>query len=219
MSGKQAKPRGGRSARVAERRDNRRIHRWQAGVTLGLCAAVIAILLVCGWAVSGDQRQWSGWLGNTSPEETGSTPDRMTDSSPDRMTDSSPDRMTGRLAYRQQQPAELGVYSVFRYDDITETLMRVDFKLVGQTSGGDESSFEQFMQANADSFRKQVCRTVREARLSELSDSELLARKIAMQINRVHEETFLHSVQLKDLEIFEEIKGYSPTPWEAVAAE
>ncbi|MHB8902986.1 MAG: hypothetical protein ACYC6Y_29855 [Thermoguttaceae bacterium] len=111
--------------------------------------------------------------------------------------------------------ADLGVYSVGRYDAITNTTLIVEFRLKGMTPCEDEATFTQFMQANGRSFRERVNDAVRDCRGADCNDGKSLSRKVVARVNRAFSGRFLESAELADLSVFESVGGYQTQRWQS----
>lgn len=175
---------------------------WFRLATSGGLLLVAALVLGTLSGVTGG-RSWDNWLANFQFSGSGGRAANA------KTRQSSPKPRLGTPvplpAYLGEGRAELGDYSVCMFDPVTHSSLRSEFRLEGQTTLGDESAFQDFMQRNQRFFREQVAVVLRTHHPNELDspDLDLLGRKIVARVNRSLGERVLSSVQVKDFALYE----------------
>jgi len=99
--------------------------------------------------------------------------------------------------------ADFGKISVRTYDPVSGLIREVDFRLHAVMGFSERDEFETFIRRTGYAIRDEILVTVRASTLPELSDAELLGRKIATRVNRVFGADTIRSVQISDLGITE----------------
>lgn len=128
------------------------------------------------------------------------------------------DELAGKsIRYRGSGYADLGKFSIGRYDAITNTTFTVNFELKGMTPCKDEESFNEFMHENERAFRDRVTEAVRDCGARDYADSKSIGRKVVARVNRAFSGRFLESAELTDFDVFESIGTYESQPWEGAA--
>ncbi len=126
------------------------------------------------------------------------------------------DELAGKsIRYFGSGYAELGEFSVRRYDSITNTTFTVNFHLKAMTPYEDEASFLKFMGENERAFRDRVSEAVRDCRPSDYADTKTMSKKVATRVNRAFGGRCLESAELADFEVFESIGVYGSQAWES----
>jgi hypothetical protein len=97
---------------------------------------------------------------------------------------------------------DLGAFGVSRFDPLSGTWLTTHFLLRGHLAG-DESAFEQYVNAHRLAFREQVAMTVRDCSVDDLADPKKLGRKLAVRLNRVLGARYLKSMDVDGLEIYD----------------
>ncbi len=111
--------------------------------------------------------------------------------------------------------ADMGEFSVGRYDSITNTTLTVNFLLKGMTPCDTETSFNEFMRENERAFRDRVTEAVHDCRERDYTDSKSMSKKVVARVNRAFNGRFLESAELVDFEVFESIGTYQSQVWES----
>ena len=137
-----------------------------------LLVSVGALLLgtIVAWKVYNNKSSWREWSmgmrsgmlgmhgsqsGNGAGEEVG-------------------DELEGKsIRYLGSGYADLGEFSIGRYDSITNTTYTVNFLLKGMTPCQDEESFNRFMHENERAFRDRVTQAVRDCRAQRLLEQQV----------------------------------------------
>lgn len=126
------------------------------------------------------------------------------------------DELAGKsIRYRGDGYADLGEFSIGRYDAITNTTFTVNFQLKGMTPCKDEESFNEFMHENERAFRDRVTEAVRDCGARDYTDSKSMGRKVVARVNRAFSGRFLESAELAEFDVFESIGTYESQPWES----
>lgn len=99
--------------------------------------------------------------------------------------------------------ADFGKFAVQTYDPISGLVRSVHFQLHAVMPYSEQTEFETFIRRTGYAIRDEILVTVRASTLAELSDADLLSRKIAARVNRVFGGETVRSVQISDLSITE----------------
>lgn len=102
---------------------------------------------------------------------------------------------------------DLGDFSVTSYIHLTNTHLRIDFKLVGIVKTEEEAEFLTRMEANRHRIREKVIITVRSMSMADLLEDPalgLLKRKIMVNLNRILGKELLRDVIFSDYSIIEQ---------------
>lgn len=99
--------------------------------------------------------------------------------------------------------ADFGRFAVRTYDPISGQVRSVDFQLHAVMPYSEQAEFETFIRRTGYAIRDEILVTVRASTLTELSDADLLSRKIVTRVNRVFGGETVRSVQISDLSITE----------------
>jgi hypothetical protein len=118
------------------------------------------------------------------------------------------------IRYHGDGHADLGEFSVGRYDSITNTTLTVNFQLTGTTQCEDEESFNTFMHENERAFRDRVTQAVLDCRTSDYLDPKAMSKKVAARVNRAFSGRFLESAELAEFDVFESVGNYQSNPWQ-----
>lgn len=210
-----------RSRKAPPVRSIKRIRRRQQNngyvIQFLLLVSVGALLLgtIVAWKVYNNKRSWrewsmgmrSGMLGMHSSRSGGSADENLGD------------ELEGKsIRYRGSGYADLGEFSIGRYDSITNTTYTVNFLLKGMTPCQDEESFNKFMHENERAFRDRVTQAVRDCGASDYSNSKSMSKKVIARVNRAFSGRFLESAELTDFDVLESIGTYQSQPWETSKA-
>ena len=124
------------------------------------------------------------------------------------------DELEGKaIRYHEGGYADLGEFSVGRYDSITNTTLTVNFQLKGMTPCRDKASFNKFMHENERAFRDRVAQAVRDCRPSDYTDTKSMSKKVAARVNRAFSGRFLESAELAEFDVYESIGNYQMETW------
>lgn len=167
--------------------------RWRVlslqGVTeaLVLFVALLPVFLI--GMVAGSKNHWLGWLervgiGESWGKETTSVPPAAT--------------------WQGEGVADFGKISVRTYDPVSGLLRETNFRLHAVMGFSERHEFEAFIRRTGYAIRDEVLVTVRASTLPEISDAELLGRKIATRVNRVFGGETIRSVQISELTVTED---------------
>lgn len=99
--------------------------------------------------------------------------------------------------------ADFGPIEVSDYDPVTGIIRLTSFQMQIQIPCENRSDFEAFIRKLGYTIRDEVLVTVRVSSVSELSDADLLGRKIAARLNRLLGRGTIRAVHLSDLNIVE----------------
>ena len=103
--------------------------------------------------------------------------------------------------------ADLGGFSVTSYIHVTNTHLRIDFKLFGIVKMEDEAEFLTRIEANRNRIREKVIVTVRSVNMADLLEDPalgLLKRKIVINLNRVLGKELLRDIVFSDYSVIEQ---------------
>ncbi len=98
-------------------------------------------------------------------------------------------------------------FSVTSYIHITNTHLRIDFRLVGIVKMEDEGEFQTRLEANKNRVREKVIVTVRSMSMADLLEDPalgLLKRKIVIGLNRILGKELLRDVIFSDYSVIEQ---------------
>jgi hypothetical protein len=125
------------------------------------------------------------------------------------------------MQYKSKGRAHLGQYSIKIHDPVTNTTLRTDFALEGETEYGDSKAFEEWVAAHHCLFREQVMVALRNGEISDFTDPKLtlLSRKLVAQVNRAFGRPFLKDIKFKGFCLYESIQNSDFTLWEEANAE
>ena len=192
-----------------------------------LVLSVLALLLgsLIAWRVYNNDRSWREWsmgmrsglLGmhssRSSDEASGEDGEGKGEGKGNGEEDG--DELAGKsVRYFGGGYAELGEFSVRRYDSITNTTFTVNFHLKAMTPHEDEASFRKFMGENERAFRDRVSEAVRDCRPGDYADTKTMSKKISTRVNRAFGQRCLESAELADFEVYESIGAYESQAWE-----
>lgn len=182
-----------------------------------LILSVLALLLgsLVAWRVYNSDRSWREWSMGVRSGLLGMHGNKSSDEASDGDGEGNGDELAGKsIRYLGGGYAELGEFSVRRYDSITNTTFTVNFHLKAMTPHEDEASFHQFMGENERAFRDRVSEAVRDCRPSDYADTRTMSKKISTRVNRAFGRRCLESAELADFEVFESIGVYGSQAWE-----
>jgi len=103
--------------------------------------------------------------------------------------------------------ADLGKFSITSYIHLTNTHLRIDFKLVGIVKMDHEAEFGTRLEANQHRIREKVIVTVRSMKMADLLEDPalgLLKRKISISLNRILGKELLQDVIFSDYSVLEQ---------------
>ncbi|MGQ9503553.1 MAG: hypothetical protein ACUVQG_00840 [Thermogutta sp.] len=161
--------------------------RWHAmGEFILLFVAISPVFLIA--AVAGSKNHWLSWLEKIGFREGWGQETR-----------NSPPAAT----WQGDGVADFGKISVHMYDPLSGLIRDVNFRLRAVTGCSDREEFDSFIRRIGYAIRDEVLVTVRASTLSEVSDAELLGRKITTRINRVFAPETIRSVEIGDLTVSE----------------
>ena len=101
---------------------------------------------------------------------------------------------------------ELGDFSVSAYQSVSNTTLRIDFRLFGVVLEEDESEFLLRLAKNEHRFREQVIITLRSSEITDLTDPSvgLIKRKILEKTNRSFGKPLLRGIVFSDFSFIEQ---------------
>jgi len=100
-----------------------------------------------------------------------------------------------------------GSFSVTSYIHVTNTHLRIDFRLVGIVKMEDEAEFQTRMEANKNRIREKVIVTVRSMSMADLLEDPalgLLKRKIVIGLNRILGKELIRDVIFSEYSVIEQ---------------
>ena len=103
--------------------------------------------------------------------------------------------------------ADLGGFSVTSYIHVTNTHLRIDFKLVGIVKVEDNPEFQIRLEANQHRIREKVIVTARSMNMADLLEDPslgLLKRKIVISLNRILGKELIRDVIFSDYSVIEQ---------------
>ena len=120
------------------------------------------------------------------------------------------------VVYYGPDRISLGDFSVYMYDPVTKITLRANFRVDTTAQCDDRQAFEEFVYMFQRLVREQVMVAVRNASLEELTDPEhqLLKRRILTQVNRMLDQPFLKSVDIKNFSLWESVDQMSFLPYQ-----
>ena len=167
------------------------------------------------WKVYSNESAWREWSMGMRSGMLGMHGSRSADATNEEIGD----ELAGKsIRYLGSGYADLGEFSIGRYDAITNTTYTVNFQLKGMTPCEDEESFNKFMHENERAFRDRVTQAVRDCRGGDYADSKAMSRKVVARVNRAFSGRFLESAELTDFDVIESIGTYQSEPWQATQA-
>ena len=100
----------------------------------------------------------------------------------------------------------IGDYSVTAFQPVSNTTLRIDFKLFGEVEKGDLSEFSKLYENSTHRFREQVIVTVRNSDIADLTDPGLglIKRKILEKVNRQLGKPLLKGVVFSEFSFVEQ---------------
>jgi hypothetical protein len=179
-----------------------------------LLVSVGALLLgtLVAWKVYSNEDSWEEWSTGMRSGMLGMHADRSKESTNE---DIGEDLAGKSIRYLGDGYADMGEFSIGRYDAITNTTFTVNFQLKGMTPCEDEESFNEFMHDNERAFRDRVTEAVRDCGARDYTNSKSMGRKVVARVNRAFSGRFLESAELVDFDVFESIGTYESQPWES----
>lgn len=178
-----------------------------------LLVSVGALMLgsIVAWKVYNDQSSWREWSMSMRSGMIGMHGNRTGKGSEEDVGD----ELEGKsIRYLGKGYADLGEFSIGRYDSITNTTLTVNFQLKGMTPCQDKESFNKFMHENERAFRDRVTQAVRDCRASDFTDTTSMSKKVVARVNRAFSGRFLESAELADFDVFESVGTYQSQPWQ-----
>ena len=105
-----------------------------------------------------------------------------------------------------QVEVDLGEFSVTAFQPISNTALRIDFRLWGTVDEEGYNEFMKLMEENLHRFREQVIVTVRSADITDLTDAGLglIKRKILEKTNKTLGKPLLRAVIFSDFSFIEQ---------------
>ncbi|NQU20036.1 MAG: flagellar basal body-associated FliL family protein [Candidatus Nealsonbacteria bacterium] len=103
--------------------------------------------------------------------------------------------------------ADLSDFSVTSYIHVTNTHLRIDFKLVGIIKTEDDPEFQTRLESNKHRIREKVIVTVRSMSMADLLEDPalgLLKRKIVISLNRILGKELIQDVIFSDYSVIEQ---------------
>jgi hypothetical protein len=179
-----------------------------------LLISAVALLLgsIVAWKVYNNRRSWRDWSMSMRSGMLGMNGNRSGKGSSEDVED---ELARKSIRYLGGGYADLGGFSIGRYDPITNTTLTVKFQLKGMTPYEDEESFNKFMHENERAFRDRVTEAVRDSRTSDYTDTASISKKVVARVNRAVSGRFLESVELAEFEVFESVGAYQAQPWQS----
>lgn len=167
--------------------ERRKIVSWQTmGEVFFLLMTLLPVFLIA--EVAGSKNHWMSWLEKIGVSESWG-----------KETANLPPAAT----WQGDGVADFGRISVRTYDPVSGLIREVDFRLHAVMGFSERDEFETFIRRTGYAIRDEILVTVRASTLPELSDAELLGRKIATRVNRVFGGETIRSVQISDLGVTE----------------
>lgn len=210
-----------RSRKAPTVRSIKRIRRRQQNngyvIQFLLLVSVGALLLgtLVAWKVYNNKSSWREWSMGMRSGMLGMHSSRPGDDAGEIVGD----ELEGKsIRYHGSGYADLGEFSIGRYDSITNTTYTVNFLLKGMTPCQDEESFNKFMHENERAFRDRVTQAVRDCGANDYSNSKSMSKKVIARVNRAFSGRFLESAELADFGVFESIGTYQSQSWETSKA-
>lgn len=182
-----------------------------------LLISVSALLLgsIVAWKVYNNKSSWREWSMGMRSGMLGMHGNRSADGADENIGD----ELEGKsIRYLGGGYADLGEFSIGRYDSITNTTYTVNFHLKGMTPCQDEESFNTFMHENERAFRDRVTQAVRDCGARDYTNSKSMGKKVVARVNRAFSGRFLESAELAEFDVFESIGTYQSQPWQASEA-
>jgi hypothetical protein len=178
---------GSQDSPVDRTRARRKIFCWQNISEVFILLLLLLPVFFIGMA-AGSKNHWLSWLerigvSESWGKETANVPPAAT--------------------WQGEGVADFGKISVRTYDPVSGLIREVDFRLHAVMGFSERDEFETFIRRTGYAIRDEILVTVRASTLPELSDAELLGRKIATRVNRVFGADTIRSVQISDLGITE----------------
>lgn len=176
--------------------------------------SAVALLLgsLVAWKVYGDDSGWREWSMSMRSGLFGMHGSRSSDESSEDVGDV----LAGKsIRYHGSGYADLGEFSVGRYNSITNTTLTVNFLLKGMTPCDSEASFNAFMRENERAFRDRVTEAIRDCSERDYTDTKSMSKKVVVRVNRAFSGRFLESVELADFEVLESVGSYQSQVWES----
>jgi len=105
-----------------------------------------------------------------------------------------------------QIEVDLGEFSVTAFQPLSNTTMRIDFRLFGAIGKEDESEFLGLIDENQHRFREQVIVTVRSAEITDLTDPTLglIKRKVLERTTKILGKPLLRDVIFSEFSFLEQ---------------
>lgn len=105
-----------------------------------------------------------------------------------------------------QVEVDLGQFGVSAYQPVSNTTLRIDFRLYGTVAVEEEKEFLTQMEGNNHRFRDQVIVIVRSSDITDLTDAGLglIKRKILEKSNALLGKRYLQSVVFSDFSFIEQ---------------
>ncbi|MGW8257897.1 MAG: flagellar basal body-associated FliL family protein [Thermoguttaceae bacterium] len=105
-----------------------------------------------------------------------------------------------------QMEVDLGEFNVTAYQPISNTTLRIDFRLFGTILAKDQDEFSKLLEENKHRFRDQVIITLRSSEITDLTDAGLglVKRKLLEKANRILGKPLLQSILFSDFSFIEQ---------------
>lgn len=106
----------------------------------------------------------------------------------------------------ERAEVDLGEYSVSSFQPVSNTTLRIDFRLYGTIHADDKSDFDEAWEDSTHRVRDQVIVTVRSCELVDLTDAGLglIKRRILEKTNRTLGQPLLKSIVFSDFSFIEQ---------------
>jgi flagellar basal body-associated protein FliL len=118
-----------------------------------------------------------------------------------------PDPQKEKEAERaEEMEVDLGQFAVTAFQPVSNSTLRIEFRLYGTVSPKEEKEFLRLKEENLHRFRDQVIVTVRSAEITDLTDAglTLIKRKLLEKTNRMLGKPLLRSVIFSDFSSIEQ---------------
>ena len=122
-------------------------------------------------------------------------------------TNSDPEAaQTEKIVNKPKIEVPIGDYSVTAFQPVSNTTLRIDFKLFGEVLKSDQAEFTRLYESSQHRFREQVIVTVRNSDIADLTDPGLglIKRKILEKVNRQLGKPLLKGVVFSEFSFVEQ---------------
>lgn len=110
------------------------------------------------------------------------------------------------LDIKGRQEIDLGEFTVTAYQPLSNTTLRIDFKLFGVVLAENAETLTKLLEENKHRFREQVLVIVRSAEMTDLTDAGLglIKRKVLEKTNRVLGQAVIEEIIFSDFSFIEQ---------------